>query len=550
MFLLLLAGLGCTNTAEPPLPVPQTFDRAPLKALTPTQYNNTITHLFGEEVAHVSFSSVELSGFYDNDTTVNTPTASLIDTYQQAAFTISVDLYENHDYYPECEDVTCVKSFLFSAAEIIWRRPLDENEKTEIADFLSTQSDGQPELLLVLGMQYLLQAPEFLYLPEFGTQSQGPRKPLSGYEMANRLAYFLWNGPPDNNLLAAAKNNQLQTREQVAAQAWRMLADDKATHGFLNFNRQWLHLDRIGSNLIDFDKVTVYEEQDAEGFQEVADYLHQVIQPQMRQEQDVFIIEHLLNGTGTLANFLTTREYFTTDELSEFYDIEIPDGIEGFFWQSHIEQFGYTFANQFYPVTAPEQQRAGILTTLGLLHAASTPYSPSPVKRGVFVLEQLLCAAPPPPPDDVPAVAEGSDAEATTNRQRYAQHAANPACAGCHRSIDGIGFTFENYDPLGRYQTRDNGQTIDASGEIVSGDATGVVRDAIHMVEKLSTSQTVHNCVTEHWLQYALARKQWDGQDKQILAHLQDGFWQSGGNIPELLVNIVSSPSFRYIGGE
>ena len=245
----------------------------------------------------------------------------------------------------------------------------------------------------------------------------------------------------------------------------------------------------------------------------------------MRLEPEVFVVEHVLNGKGTLSNLLTTREYFTTEYLADLYGIEIDYNQPTTYWESSSSLIGeeeVVYDGEFISFQAPETERAGILTTLGFLHSTSNPLNPSPVQRGILVLDQLLCQPPMPPPDDVPAIEEEAST-ATTNRERYAIHSENPACAGCHKSIDGIGFTFENYDALGRYRTTDNGHTIDSSGEIVTGDAVGTVRDAVHMTEKLASSRTVHDCVTEHWMRYAFARQEWNEQDRQLISYLQDG---------------------------
>ena len=114
-------------------------------------------------------------------------------------------------------------------------------------------------------------------------------------------------------------------------------------------------------------------------------------------------------------------------------------------------------------------------------------------------------------------------------------------------SFMGIGFSFENYDPVGRYRTTENGLPIDSTGELLSIDVAGPLDNALHLSEKLAESKTVHDCLTQHWFTYAMARRDWNEDDREMLSFLKSGFWDSGGNIPELIVNIVSSPSFRYI---
>jgi hypothetical protein len=149
----------------------------------------------------------------------------------------------------------------------------------------------------------------------------------------------------------------------------------------------------------------------------------------------------------------------------------------------------------------------------------------------------------PPNTSDIPPL-ESSAVEPETNRDRYAMHSENPACAGCHKSIDGIGFTFENYDTLGQYRTTDNGHPVNAQGELFGTDVDGVVTDAVDLSQKLSQSQTVHDCYADQMFRYAYGRST-NQEDTPTLKYLKQGFWASNGDIAELIVNIVTSHEFR-----
>ena len=151
-----------------------------------------------------------------------------------------------------------------------------------------------------------------------------------------------------------------------------------------NSHRQWLHWDSITETVIDFENVQIYEGQEEEGYQNVADYLHQVVQPNMRLEPEVFVVEHVLNGKGTLSNLLTTREYFTTEYLADLYGIEIDYNQPTTYWESSSSLIGeeeVVYDGEFISFQAPETERAGILTTLGFLHSTSNPLNPSPVQE-------------------------------------------------------------------------------------------------------------------------------------------------------------------------
>ena len=532
------------------------FTPAPLRRMTSAQYNNTLRDLFPEqELPKQNLPSAELSGFFDNNTELNRATSSLVTATQEASLYTVIRLSEQ-GYFPSCENYECAEAFLSRELERIWRRPPEESElEKQQQQWRLWSEENELELVMLMGLQELLQSPEFLYFPEYGLTATGEQRLLTGHELASRMSYFLWNTMPDQQLLELAAADQLSSRAEVVEQAWRMLNDERAEQGVLQFHRQWLELDRIGSNVVDFQQIYIFEGQE-EAPEAVSDYLHQILQPQMRQEPELFIVEHLLNGAGTLSNLLLSRQAFVTPELAELYGVEIPEGAGEVLWESELvgvgstDDFeGYLFEELYYAVELPENERAGLLTMLGLLHAASHPAHPSPVQRGVFILERFLCFQPPPPPDDVPPLEITESSEPLTNRERYAQHTNNPACASCHEVIDGVGFTFERYDVLGRYQEEVNAITIDNSGELVVGDVKGELTSALHLVAKLSNSRDVHDCVTEQWLQYALARNEWGASEQQNLAQLQEGFWTAGGDIPELLVNIVGSSSFRSLGG-
>ena len=542
---------SCSN---PDVVIPQVADEAPLRRLTTEQYNNTLRDLFPDvELRPFQFSEVRITGFYDNNTSINTASSITVENYQQAAFFITSAMDEQH-YFPECGDDECLQGFLLSQAELVWRRSVREDEQTELSTVVEEwRADLDRALVMRMGMQYLLQSPQFLYFPEVGKpeEEKDGRIPLRDEEIANRLSYLLWNTVPDEELRRLAKEGSLNTREQIAQQAWRMLSNQKSNEGILQFFVQWLQLEQIGSATIDFEQIWIMDEENQEI---VSAFLHQQLQPEMRQEIEIFLLYHLFEQEGTLSELLLSEHSFVSSNLAALYNVEIPEDAESFVWKtkksalsSSLELDELFFQSSYFPITLPAQERSGLLTRVGLLHKKTKPAHPSPVQRGVFVMEQFLCLAPNPPPEDVPPLEEVEGEEPLTNRDRYAQHTTNPACYECHKMMDGIGFSFEHYDPVGRYRTTENGHPIDATGELMGADVAGPLDNAIHLSEKLGESRTVHDCVTQHWFEYSMGRKEWSESDYELLKYLKNGFWESGGNIPELIVNIVSSPSFQYI---
>ncbi|MEM6292533.1 MAG: DUF1588 domain-containing protein [Myxococcota bacterium] len=180
----------------------------------------------------------------------------------------------------------------------------------------------------------------------------------------------------------------------------------------------------------------------------------------------------------------------------------------------------------------------------GFLTAKAGPQQPAPVRRGVTILERLMCTEL-HPPGDVPPLENVDSREPRTNRERYAIHSEAAACAGCHASIDGIGFTFEHYDSMGRWRDTDNDYPVDATGRLLGTDNDGEVNDAVGLMQRMGDSRTVHDCYTKQWFRYAFGRSE-TAEDEPLLATLQEGFWNSDGNILELIVNLAGSYSFRH----
>jgi hypothetical protein len=181
---------------------------------------------------------------------------------------------------------------------------------------------------------------------------------------------------------------------------------------------------------------------------------------------------------------------------------------------------------------------------VGFLIAKAGPQQPAPVLRGVTIIDRLLCTEL-HPPGDVPPLELTDSLEPKTNREKYEIHKQSEACAACHKSIDGIGLTFENYDSMGRWRDLDNGYPVDATGELLNTDQDGPVNNAVELMQKMGSSRTVHDCYTRQWFTYAFGRNV-TSDDAPTLLALQEGFWQSGGDIISLVVNIAGSYSFRH----
>jgi hypothetical protein len=248
----------------------------------------------------------------------------------------------------------------------------------------------------------------------------------------------------------------------------------------------------------------------------------------MRAELDRFVESTLFDGPGTFASLLTSTATDVDATLAALYGVDAPP------------------PGEWAPVSLDPAERSGILTRAGFLARTAHAVHPSPVKRGVFVLARLLCVPPAPPPANVNTNPpdEGEPGQPKTNRERYAKHTAQADCASCHVTIDGVGFGFENYDALGRWRDLDNGEPVDASGELIGTDVDGSFDGAIELSQKLATSTQAHDCVVSQVYRYALGRGT-TAADLCSLGDLRAQFAEASGDVHALLLAVVTSDAFR-----
>jgi len=363
-------------------------------------------------------------------------------------------------------------------------------------------------------LEGMLQSPNFVYHIEKGVAGPGTggAVSLTAYEIASRLSYFLWNTMPDPALFAAADAGKLSTVTEVEAQVRRMIADPRAQGAVENFFRQWLDLDRFDTAVKD---ATLFPEFTTE------------LKGYMRDEIDAFVGDVFWKGDAKLQTLLTASYSFINEDLAKLYGIS---GITG---------------NNLRRTELDKGVRRGLLSQVGMLAARANADQTSPVKRGKFVRERLFCQSMPAPPPNVNVMAPEPDPKLTT-RQRYANHSTDPYCHSCHQLMDPIGLGFENYDPVGRFRSQENGQTVDASGSIVNTrDSDGDFKGLFGLVDKLTASDQVSDCVAATWFTYALSREA-GANDVCSLATLSQGFKATSHDMRDLLVKLTVTDAFRY----
>ncbi len=491
-----------------------------MRRLNRFEYNNTVRDLLGDDTnpANEFPPEEEALGFNNNATALGV-TPILAERYMVAAEGIAARATEDLPALLPCDpaDVgedACARELVVDLGMRAFRRPLSGDEVDRVmAVYDWGRGEGYDYRESVeLIIETLLQSPHFLYRVEFGAAADSGQKVvrLDDWEMASRLSYMLWGTMPDDALFAAAAAGELSEPAQIRAQAERMLADPRARHAVRDFYGQWLELDLVDGMEKDAD---IYPQYTPE------------IRALLRAETEAFVDHVIWDGDGSVESLLTAGFSFMNAELAAFYGIEGPGGAD------------------FERVQLPDGQRAGLLTHAGFLAAQAKPNQSSPIHRGKFVREQLLCQLLPPPPDDIAIVPPDLDPDLTT-RERFSEHSNNEACRGCHELIDPIGFGFEAFDGMGIYRAEENGKPIDVSGELIATDVDGPFSGVPELASKLATSEQVHNCVVTQYFRYGYGRAETD-DDICTVAPLMGDFAE-GGNLRELILAFTQTDAFLY----
>lgn len=343
---------------------------------------------------------------------------------------------------------------LLAFGERAFRRPLTEEDRGRIEGVYRKRLEEKagPRQAALDTVKLILCSPSFFYLSEITPEDERLLRP---YDLASRLSYALWAGPPDAGLLAAAADGSLGDPAVLEKQVVRMLKDERS-NGFVEaFLDSWLNLREIGNQPPPRQAARVFYAED--------------LPASMKAEARLFF-RHLLEKNGPVTDFLDSDYTFVDKKLAALYGLPEKDKLR--------------LADGFRRVSLEgNHQRGGVLGMAGVLTVSANGVETSPVTRGVWVSENLLGILPPPPPDEVPEI-ESDVSGATTIRERLLKHAADKTCAECHRKIDPLGFGLETFDPIGRWRTKypatkKDGPTpkIDASGEFPSGETYADFRE-------------------------------------------------------------------------
>jgi hypothetical protein len=504
----------------------------PVRRLTRVEYDNTVRDLFGDVTSPASgFPPEEEVHGFDNQAAALTVSDLLAELYMKAAEGVSeratADLSA---LLPGCDpavdgDAACSAELIAEIGRKVYRRPLADQEVARL-QALFDFALGDPEMgtfrdgaMLVL--QAMLQSPHFLYRPEFGgvLPEKADLVRLTSWEIASKLSYMLWNTMPDDELFAAAEAGQLTTKAQIEAQARRMLAHPRAKDAIQNFHRQWLKL--VALDTVSKD-TTVYP------------MYNDGVRDLWKQEIESFIEHVLLEDDAKLSTLLAAPYTFANADLAAYYGADVTGPLPQ--------------TEEFEQVTLDPKKHAGLLTQGALMAVHAEGNQSSPVFRGKFVREQLLCQSIPIPPADLVIEPPPLDPTKTT-REQFEVIGANPDCAYCHSLMNPIGFIFENFDGVGLWRDTQNGKPIDASAEITDTDTlNGFVDGPVALAEKLAASPEVATCVASQWFRFSYNRTvtQDDSQEGCGLDEANTVFAESGYDIRELLIALTQTDTFVF----
>ncbi len=399
-----------------------------------------------------------------------------------------------------------------------YRRPLRDDEREAFGSlFRSQREEGRSfESAVRMGLTAALVSPSFLYRSLENPDSGDPGRVyrLSGYELASRLSYFLWSSMPDERLISLARDGTLREDGVLREEVSRMLADARC-QGFVdNFAGQWLQLRTLDTLAMDRTRFAEYDPE---------------LRAAMVGEAKMFFAD-VIRSDRSVKSFLESDYSFLNERLARFYGVE---GVTG----AELRRVGF-------PKGSP---RGGVLTMGAVLTVTSNTTRTSPVKRGLYVLDQILGTPPPPPPADIPPLEQASAGrEGATLREQLKAHVANPSCAVCHNRLDPLGLAFENFDAIGRWREEEGGRPIDAAGTLPGGASFSGPRELKQIL--LDRGAQFVETLSGKVLMYAIGRGL-EPFDRSAVRRIAEYTGTHGDRMRAMIEAVVLSETFRSCRG-
>ncbi|MCC6620948.1 MAG: DUF1592 domain-containing protein [Deltaproteobacteria bacterium] len=448
-----------------------------LRRLSRDEWARSVEAVLGVEVDGRVLAPDDVVDGFDNQASALGVSALLADQLRAESERLArLALTERPGLVPcDLASAGCPARFVRELGLAAFRRPLTD---AEVAAHLAlyeevSAEDGAREAAIWV-VTALLQSPHFLYRSELGVRAGDGRFVLTGWERASALSYAVWGGPPDEALMRRAAAGELDDPTSLASELARMLEDPRADATLAAFGQRWLGIDRLP-----------FVTRDASTYPE----LTPEIRADMAGEAARLLVDVAARG-GSIDERLTARDGFMTDRLADFYGV--------------ARATGPADAQGFRMIDLSATPYGGLLRLGAVLTTHALPQSSSPIHRGKMVRERLLCEDLPPPPSNLDTSPPPIDPTKST-RERYAEHAANEACASCHDKIDPIGFGLERFDGIGRFRETDGPHPIDDTGEVIglaSGEGAFVGANGLAAV--LVDSPEVDRCWLVQRMRYAL----------------------------------------------
>jgi hypothetical protein len=411
------------------------------------------------------------------------------------------------------EEDACAAKIISNLAAHAYRQPVDQKQMGVLMAVYKAESQASSFNKGIQGaIQAILTSPRFLFRIEEDPRGIAPGGvyPVSDYDLASRLSFFLWSTIPDQHLQDLAKSGRLNNPAAIEQEVKRMLADPRSSAFVDNFAGQWLYLRSVGQVKPDTFLFPDYDDG---------------LDHDFKQETTLFFTR-ILREDRSVMEFLRADYTYLNERLAQHY------GVPG------------VYGPQFRLVDLdPAWHRGGILTQGSMLTTTAHPARTSPVLRGKWVLENILGSPPPPPPPGVNTdLPEQKPGQVQTMREQMEQHRANPSCASCHSRMDPIGFALDNYDSTGAWRTIDSGKPIDASGMLTDGSSFSgptQLRDvlAAHPDQFVDT-------LTANLLTYALGRGL-TADDQPLVREIRRKAAANGYHFSSLILGVAESVPFR-----
>jgi len=410
-------------------------------------------------------------------------------------------------------DRDAAEKVLREFARRAYRRPVKADEVARLMKLYDAAAKTDPFAEAIkLPMKAVLVSPHFLYRIEEDPKNPADVRTISDFEFATRLSYFLWSSMPDEELFALAGKNELRKPGVLEAQVKRMLRDPKAKALSANFAAQWLNLRLLDTIVPDKGYFPSWDDE---------------LRKAMAGEAEAFF-EYVVQNDRPITDFIDADYTFVNARLARHYGI---NGVTG---------------STFTKVKLPDGRRGGVVTMASTLTVTSNPTRTSPVKRGKWILENVLGTPPPPPAPDVPELPPTGQLKGTL-REQMEQHRANPSCAICHQKLDPLGFGLENFNAVGEWRAQDNKKNIDASGELPGGlkfNGPAELRKVL-----LGKADQFRSCFAEKLLTFSLGRGL-EYYDKCALDGIVASSKGSGDTFSAVVLAVVKSDPFQKRKGK